>query len=226
MFPKVENSGSMELTDGIKAVLFDYDDTLMQTKKIKVQVIKTLGSRYYNFDISDELINEHWGSPFSSFYENIFMSVDGDLDRVLERREIINQEFRNQPYEDAKLVLTYLAAKYRVGIITAASRKAVDLELADVDLPIQQLDFIQTAEDTFYHKPDPKVFDPSIEKLSPKGIKRSEILYVGDSFTDYFAATDAGLHFIGVANTTTPEAAFMEKNIKFVRRLSDLKGIL
>lgn len=216
----------MELTNDIKAVLFDFDDTLMQTKRIKVQAIKTMGLRYYNFVIPDELIDKHWGTPFSSFYENVFMSVDEDLDRVLERRELISGEFRNQPYQDAKPVLTYLSSKYRVGIVTASSRRTVDLELADVDLPIQQLDFIQTAEDTFYHKPDPKVFDPSIEKLYPKGIKRNEILYIGDSFKDYFAAVDAGLNFIGIANNTTPEAAFIEKNINFIYKLSELKTIL
>ena len=216
----------MELSNDIKAVLFDLDDTLMQTKKMKIKAIKTLGLRYYNFDIPDELIDKHWGSPFSSFYENIFMSVDEDLDRILERREIISGEFPNQPYEDAKTVLTYLSSKYSVGIITAAGRRTVDAELADVDLPIQQLDFIQTAEDTFYHKPDPKVFDPSIERLSPKGIKRNEILYIGDSFKDYLAAADAGLNFIGIANNTTPATAFIEKKINFVQTLSELKAIL
>ena len=216
----------MELVDSVKAVLFDLDDTLMQTKKIKVEALKTLGLRYYNFDVPDELIDKHWGSPFFSFYENIFMSVDENLDRVLERRDIISEEFRNKPYDDAKSVLNYLSPKYKVAIVTASSRKVVNLELTYSDLPIHQLEFIQTAEDTFYHKPDPKVFDPSIEKLAPKGIKRSEILYIGDSFKDYFAAIDAGLHFIGIANNTTPEAEFEKKNIRFIKTLSDLKTIL
>ncbi len=214
------------MANDIKAILFDFDDTLMQTKKIKVKAIKTLGLRYYNFDIPDELIDQHWGTPFSSFYENVFTSVDDDLDRILARREMINEEFRNQPYDDAKSVLTYLTSKYMVGIVTASSQKAVNSELAGVDLPIQQLHFIQTAEDTFYHKPDPRVFDPSIEKLSPKGIRRNEILYVGDSFQDYMAAIDAGLSFIGIANNTTPESAFKKRKIRFIKRLSDLKDIL
>lgn len=216
----------MELINGIKAVLFDLDDTIMQTKEIKVKAIKTLGLRYYNFEVPDELIDRHWGGPVSSFYENVFKSVDRNLDRVLERRELINEEFRNQPYEDATPVLNYLSAKYRVGIVTSSSRKAVNLLLTYADLPVQQLDFIQTAEDTFYHKPDPKVFDPSLEKLSPRGIKRSEILYIGDSYKDYLAASDAGLHFIGIANNTTPEAAFVENNITFIQKLSDLKAML
>ena len=216
----------MELIDSIKAVLFDLDDTLMQTRNTKVKAIKTLGLRYYNYEIPDELIDKHWETPFSSFYENIFMAVDEDLDRILERREMISEEFRNQPYADAKPVLTYLLAKYKVGIITTSNRKAVDSELAHTDLPILQLDFIQTAEDTFYHKPNPKLFDPSSEKLIAQGIKRSEILHIGDSLNDYMAATDAGLHFIGLADNTTPETTFTRKNIQFIRTLSDLKAIL
>ena len=216
----------MEMADDIKAILFDFDDTLMQTKKIRVKAIKTLGLRYYNFDIPDELIDQHWGTPFSSFYENVFTSVDNDLDRILARREIVNEEFHNQPYDDAKPILTYLTSRYVVGIVTASGKKAVNAELADVDLPIQRLHFIQTAEDTFYHKPDPRVFDPSIDKLSVHGIRRHEILYVGDSFHDYVAAADAGLSFIGIANNTTPESVFKERKIRFIKRLSELKKFL
>ena len=58
----------MELIDSIKAVLFDLDDTLMQTRNTKVKAIKTLGLRYYNYEIPDELIDKHWETPFFFFF--------------------------------------------------------------------------------------------------------------------------------------------------------------
>lgn len=216
----------MNWASEIQAVLFDFDDTLMQTKKIRINAIKMLGERYYDFIVDDALIDKHWGIPFFQFYQNVFQSVDDDLERILERRDKVTEEYPNQPYHDAKDVLIYLAKKYQVGVVTAASKSAVDAELNGVDLPIDDLTFIQTAEDTFYHKPNPKVFDPSIERLSGLNIVRNQILYVGDSLMDFNAANNAGLNFVGIANNTTPEKEFSKVNAAYISRLSELITIL
>ncbi len=216
----------MTWASDIKAVLFDFDDTLMQTKKHKIEAIKMLGLRYYNVEIEDALIERHWGIAFSDFYANVFSGVDNDIDRILERRKALNAEYPNQPYSDAMDVLNYLTDKYPVGIVTSSSRETVGLELNGTNLPIAKLNFIQTAEDTFYHKPNPKVFDPAIELLSTKNILRHEILYVGDSILDFKAADDAGIKFVGIAGNTTPPKNFAKVNATFIKSLSELKQSL
>ncbi len=216
----------MNWASDIRAVLFDFDDTLMQTKKFKIDAIKMLGQRYYNVEIEDALIEKHWGIAFSDFYANVFESIDDDIDRILKRRKDLNVEYPNRPYDDAKDVLNYLVDKYQVGIVTSSSRETVGIELNGADLPIAKLSFIQTAEDTFYHKPNPKVFDPAIQILSNQNIFRHQILYVGDAILDFNAANEAGLKFVGIANNTTPAKKFKKVNAAFVTNLTALKKSL
>ena len=52
---------------------------------------------------------------------------------------------------------------------------------------------IQASGESEHHKPDPRVFDALIQVLQGSSIDKNEILYVGDSLSDLYAARDAGL---------------------------------
>ncbi|MDP1846135.1 MAG: HAD hydrolase-like protein [Candidatus Moranbacteria bacterium] len=62
--------------------------------------------------------------------------------------------------------------------------------------------FIQTASDLprELHKPNPEVFSRIISILLSEGVRREEILYIGDNITDFRAANGAGIYFVGVTS--------------------------
>ncbi len=82
---------------------------------------------------------------------------------------------------------------------------------------------IQTCEDTDIHKPDPKVFEPTLSKLAEKKVMVEETMYVGDSIQDYFAARGRGLHFVGIADRSTPKKVFHDEGAITIKGLKELE---
>jgi phosphoglycolate phosphatase-like HAD superfamily hydrolase len=85
-----------------------------------------------------------------------------------------------------------------IGIVTATSRFSFEHDLDLHRILRQSIDYTQTADDTPYHKPDPRVFDPALAWLKERGIDTAEVLYVGDGLHDMRAALGAGFSFLGV----------------------------
>jgi phosphoglycolate phosphatase-like HAD superfamily hydrolase len=67
---------------------------------------------------------------------------------------------------------------------------------------------IQASGESEHHKPDPRVFDVLIRLLQGSNINKNEILYVGDSLSDLYAASDAELQFIAVLTGSTSRQQF------------------
>lgn len=82
------------------------------------------------------------------------------------------------------------------------------LELAGVDHSL--FSFIQGADDTPYLKPDRRAFDKAWLFLQEHGIHQKEkVAYAGDTLIDYYAATNFGFPFIGVASFPTAREKFL-----------------
>ncbi|HHX36797.1 MAG TPA: HAD family hydrolase [Clostridiaceae bacterium] len=81
-----------------------------------------------------------------------------------------------------------------MGIMTAKRRGATMVSVDQFDLtPFFQV--IQTAEDTAYHKPDPRSIWNAVtaaENILQNSIDPKRVLYVGDNTMDVAAANDAG----------------------------------
>jgi beta-phosphoglucomutase-like phosphatase (HAD superfamily) len=48
-----------------KAVLFDFDDTLVESRRMKWDHHKFAAKYFYNLDLTDDDIKEHWGKPMA-----------------------------------------------------------------------------------------------------------------------------------------------------------------
>jgi phosphoglycolate phosphatase-like HAD superfamily hydrolase len=206
----------------IIAILFDLDDTLIKTRETKYTAIKYAGKRFYNLEISDALIEKHWGKPYAQATKEIFGNVD-KLDMIISKYNSIRHKFPSTAYEDAvDTVEKLLDHGVHVGIISSSARAFVLKDLETLHFPIERLFFIQGAEDVDFHKPDPKVFSPVLKKLEDSHIAKTQVLYVGDLLIDYYAARDAGLHFIGVAHSIKIRDIFTQHAIRTVQQLADL----
>lgn len=153
------------------------------------------------------------------------MNVDsyGNLRRHYEQT---TPEFPMQAYPDAVETINKLLEKYEVGIVTASARKLVIDDLIMLKFPVDRFFFIQTSEDTQVHKPDPAVFEPILKILEGKNIDKTEVLYVGDSLRDYYAARDSGIKFIGVSRGTSAKREFEGEGTEVVDSLARLLTVL
>lgn len=66
-----------------------------------------------------------------------------------------------------------------IGIITATSQYGFENDLNVHQIPRELLDYTQTADDTSFHKPDPRVFEPALEWLAKRDIRPDEVIYIG-----------------------------------------------
>jgi phosphoglycolate phosphatase-like HAD superfamily hydrolase len=209
-----------------RAVLFDYDDTLVQTRACKYRAIQAMAERHYGARIAAEVIDQHWGVPYEALFRRLFAQLDADLERVIRRYEALDDEFPIVPYIDAIATLeALLARELAIGVVTSAG-EIVFAQMAAVGIPFARFAFVQTARDTAYHKPDPRVFAPALEKLEVLGIAADAITYVGDSLSDYHAAQAAGLAFLGIHDRTTEASAFAEAGARSLPSLAALLAAL
>jgi FMN phosphatase YigB (HAD superfamily) len=85
-----------------------------------------------------------------------------------------------------------------IGIVSATTMAIMKQDAEWAGLPLNMLDYVQTAESTEYHKPDARVFEPALEWAISQRVAADEILYVGDGLQDLKAARGAGMNFLGV----------------------------
>ena len=114
----------------------------------------------------------------------------------------------------------------KIGLVTATTLSNLENDFTTLHISKQLFDYIQTEEDTIYHKPDSRVFEPALKWLAQEGISPNEILYVGDSLNDMKAALGAGLQFLGVHTGLTSQADFRQHQVHGMQRLRELTQLL
>jgi len=205
----------------IKAVIFDYDETLVQTLASRIQAYIELAKEKYHFTLTEEKIRKAFGLPYEDFIRELFGNVDS-VENIISNYQKVTPRFPNKAYPGSIEVVNGLLDKYPVGILSGSRRNMLVSDMEKLGFPIQKFFFIQTGEDTKIHKPDPKVFEPILKITKKMGIKPSEVVYVGDDIKDYDASLGAGVRYVAIANHTTNEEIFINKNIPFILDFSKL----
>lgn len=210
----MENSPFSE----IKLLVFDFDGTLVSStlpgfKKIwQVMEILELPK------VSEEFLRLHWGKKFPELVKDIchHVGVDGEYIEEFLRleKQIVSVYELNQ-----ELFFT-LAELRRQGMLIAmlTSRDIDSLYLSSKKLgfSLQDFDFVQTPEDTEYHKPDGRVFDPLLKWAETKSCTPENIIYFGDTINYDLAAAkdrDKPLRFVGVVSGICTPSDFLRNQV-------------
>lgn len=152
---------------------------------------------YYGKVLTEAELRLHWGKPLHEMICIIYET--DDVQAALRNIRSCHDRFPKSLFPTTVPFLQRMRAQGKLtGLVTATSAESFGFDLRLVGFPIALLDYVQTADDTQIHKPDPCVFDPAIAWLAKHGIARHEALYVGVSLNDMRAAMGAGLQFIGV----------------------------
>lgn len=199
------------------------DDTLLKTWEVKWANHRFIAKKYYNIDITDQMLREHWGKPFPLLLEALF-GMPEPFEEMIKRFELHEPEFLKQAYTPAVEALTILQDEGVVlGVVTAMMTNAAEQDMRR-EFPSITFATIQGADHTLVHKPDPLVFEPALRRLEQLGISdKKNILYVGDGLHDLHAARGAGLDFVAVTTGLTDKDSFVQAGAsRVLTSLTDL----
>lgn len=210
----------------IKAVLLDFDDTCVKTIEPIWRFHKFIAKTYYSKKLVDEELHAHWGKPLHELVKHVYGTNDHEAAFEFIHKHKNDKEYYKTFFEGVPDLLSKIARQKSLALITAHVRKFLDMEFEYLDFDSSVFDYIQTSDQTTYHKPDPRVFEPAIQWLQSQKILPSGALYVGDSFRDHEAAVKAGMQFVGVTTGLTTSKDFKKAGIHSINNLLDLGDYL
>jgi phosphoglycolate phosphatase len=211
----------------VKAVIFDVDDTLIDLSSAAYphhcDTARALGLPVP----SREAFASHWGG---STWPGLVAAVwpMADVEKFLETYRRLHGYSRVTVREGTLEGLNQLrSAGLVLGVLTGKHRHAMLEHFKSANFDTSVFDFLLTADETAFHKPDPRCFDEALALLQGRGIGKSRVVYVGDSLHDFSAARGAGLGFVGVEGFATARKAFESAGVEnVVSRISELPPLL
>lgn len=220
------------MAETAKAVIFDWDDTLVSTFGPKVHQWIDDGLKHYKTTITADDVRAQWGKPLPVIAMELFGIKEEDSRKILRIMAEESHNYPKVPFESSlSLVESLKSAGYTLCLVTSNSRASMkrDMEYDPVmNSILGYFDNIFAAEDVKHHKPDPRVFDDVLAEL---GLEPEQAIYIGDGGHDASAALMAGLGFIGVNSGPTPiDPNFVSENgrrpLAVVDNISEVAGLL
>lgn len=209
----------------IKAVLFDFDGTIMDTNTIILKSWQHTFQTVLGRDPVHEEIVATFGEPLDVTMGKLF--PDRDTHEMVEtyrhyQRHIYKDDITMFPGMK-ETILELKARGYLVAIVTSRLWSSTRTGLYKFDIA-DLFDAVVSAEDTTIHKPDPTPCLLCLEKL---GVAADEALMVGDSKFDILCARNAGVASCLVAwtisvNEEQRKALAPEYTIDDARQLLDI----
>ncbi len=186
-----------EIGNGIcmlKAVIFDYDDTLVMSSRALFGADSETASLLGLEPAGMEKYFSAWGRPHREMIRILYPGMDYE--------EYMKTYKTVYKWENVKLaagVEEALKALKEKGLklaVLSAKEGAFLEESLKRNRIRHYFDYIHSAESSVYKKPDPRVFDDVVKALK---VHPSETAYVGDMTMDFLAASAAHIRFVGVA---------------------------
>ena len=183
-----------------EAVIFDWDGTLADTRKvIVVSFQKAL--KEINLEVSTEYIERRIGIGASDTFREILAAANRRVDekvvkQLVERKSKVQVGLANEVVllEGARELLKELQSKVKVGLASMNNRSVI-MHLLQNNNIAECFDTILTVEAVSHSKPDPEIFLKTAEHLNTKP---RECVVFEDSIFGVKAAKSAGMGCIAV----------------------------
>jgi HAD superfamily hydrolase (TIGR01509 family) len=191
--------------DMIKAIIFDFDGTIMDTESTAFRIWREIYETH-GHELTIEKWSECIGIPNSSFdpYEDLTELTGQALDRLEMALDYARQESeynKGLPLLPGieNIILTAKSMGLKLGIASSADHAWIDEHLGRRRL-LNRFDAIICREDTMRHKPFPEPYLAAVERL---GCTPNEAIAIEDSPNGIRAAKAAGLFCVAVPNPVT-----------------------
>lgn len=210
----------------IKAACFDFDCTIGDSYERGLKYLEEIivGQNLpFTFEMRARII-AMWGAKPLDLIQALWPQGNCGL---------INELW----HDDAKVVipivpggfdaLVKLASRYYLSMLTSRGRESL---MRHVDSYKYLFKFFIAHDDIEFHKPDPRSIEAVIEEYKKYGVKREEIIYIGDTpSVDWPPARECGIEFFGVTTGPNKREAFLEAGLDdahVLNSIADLPDIL
>lgn len=202
----------------LKAVLFDFDGTLVDTTELIYQSLRHASNEVLGHEPPRETLMAYVGQPLpdqmAALIEKEYngeADADSLVEELLKSYRLHNEEHHEELIRKFPNVEKSLArlqqAGVSIGVVTSKRRRSVEMAIDTFPELGRVTDHFVTMEDTEEHKPKPAPLLKGLELLGD--IPLAEAAYVGDSPHDVEAARAAGLTSVGVS-----WGAFSEEDLR------------
>jgi HAD superfamily hydrolase (TIGR02253 family) len=176
--------------DGIRGVIFDFDNTLMDFMKMKKAAVEAAvdamidaGLPYNKPEMLEKIYKIYWqeGIEDQFIFDKVLTNEFGKIDYKILASGIIGyrraKEGHLALYPHVHLALTGLVRRgQRLAVVSDAPRLPVWLRICGLGLQ-HYFDVVVTFDDTGVKKPDPKPFMAALDRLQ---LKAEEVIMIGD----------------------------------------------
>ena len=183
------------------AVLFDWDGTLADTRRVIVNTFQKAVREIIGIDASADFIERRIGTGAAQTFREILQSANKSAgDTIIKKLLAKKIEFEISMSDNVKLfpgareLLEALQGKVRIALASMNNRLVIE-ELLDKMNIRDCFEVILTVEEVTKFKPDPEIFLKSATKLN---IRPEDCVVIEDSIFGVQAARNAGMECIGV----------------------------
>ncbi|MFH1333260.1 MAG: HAD-IA family hydrolase [archaeon] len=225
----IPTGGIHKMNSKIKAIVYDFDNTLVATNEYVLQHLIETSNRVLGAEQTQTLARTSYVKEIQSKnlpFEEIFTTIFGE-----ETGSKVLAEYRatakDKPFfatnGGISLVNHFKTKGVYQGILTNRTNMLPE-RLAQAEYPA--LDFLLTPSSKEHRKPSPRAFDAVLEELAQKGISKEEVLSIGDHTDDYLSAKAAGIKFVAVLTGETTKEEFVKKGLEENRIVKNLQEII
>ncbi len=209
----------------IKAYIFDFDGTLMDTEVLWVEAAERYLAERNTVITHDEAVRIVYGRSWLDVFESIVAicpdahSSRMEMEEAMRVHMLALREGRDLSIPESVDLLRRLSGQYPVCIVSGSPRTDLLTSLDELDVH-SHLEFVLAAEDYGPGKPDPACFLMAAERLQ---VAPSECLVFEDSAAGINAAKRAGMRAVALVRPGLP-AQGMSAADMIVSSLSDVSA--
>ena len=196
----------------IKAIIFDFDGTIIDTETAWYKVFKD-AYKEYGVDLSLETYSQCLGTSLQSFNPYTHLSTHHAISLNLDEfRAMILQNYAKLIEQESMRpgILTLLqeakAAGLKIGLASSSHRDWIDKFVDQLGIR-DYFECYCTADTVSNVKPNPELYLQALDRL---GVKPNEAIAIEDSPNGARAAVAAGLHTVVIKNTLTMQLPFSQ----------------
>ena len=208
----------------MKALLFDFDGTLLDTNELIIQTFMHVLEDRFPGQYSPQDCIKFIGPSLKETFEQI---TPNEVDEMIAKYREWNIAHHDDLVTEFDGVLPTLEQlkeqNFRLAIVSTKRRDTIEKGLKLMGAG-HLFEFIIGLEDVKRVKPDPEPVLLALEKL---GVNKEEAIMIGDNYHDIEAAKHAGVLSAGVAWSIKGEDFLKQYNPDYIlQHMSDLLSIV
>jgi len=213
-----------ELHISMKALLFDFDGTLLNTNDLIIKTFMHILDERFPGQYSPKDCMKFIGPSLTETFEQI---TPNEVDEMIEKYRQWNQAHHDELVTEYDGVVSTLEKLKEQGIrLAVVSTKRKDTVEKGLDLMGAKhlFEFWIGGDDVKNVKPDPEPVLIAIERL---GVSKEDVMMIGDNYHDILAGKNAGVKTAGVSWSIKGEDFLKQFNPDYIlQHMVDLLTIV